>query len=250
MQALRGTPVRPVSRSTEVRFDWSDQDTWPGALAGATAVYVVAPPDPAAAEPFVKQATAAGVERFVALSGRGMDQVPDDLFQHMAATERAVRESGVAWTILRPNNFNQNFDEDLWYAPLMAGRLALPMGDVPEPFVDVRDIAEVAAKVLTSDGHHGRVYDLSGPRALTFAEAVATIASAAGREMRYEEVTPEQYRASLLAEGLPEEAADELGMMFAAMRAGHLARPADGVRQVLGRDPIDFADYAAAAWPR
>jgi uncharacterized protein YbjT (DUF2867 family) len=248
VQALGGTPVRPVSRSTEMRFDWSDQDTWPGALAGATAVYVVAPADPAAAEPFVKEATAAGVGRFVVLSARGIDQVPG-AFHGMTAAEQAVRESGVEWTILRPNNFNQNFDEDLWHAPLQAGRLALPMGDVPEPFVDARDIADVAAAALTTDGHHGQVYDLSGPRGLTFAEAVATIAAAAGREIRYEELTPAQYRAELLAEGVPEEFADELDAMFAAMRAGHLAPPADGVRRALGREPIAFADYAAAAWP-
>jgi uncharacterized protein YbjT (DUF2867 family) len=244
VRALRGTPVRAVSRSTEVRFDWDDQDTWSGALAGATAVYLVAPADPALASMFVKQA--ASVRRFVVLSGRGIEQV-QDAFHGMAAAERAVRESDAEWTILRANNFNQNFDEDLWQAPLLAGRLALPMGAAPEPFVDVRDIADVAAAVLTSGGHHGRVYDLSGPRGLTFAEAVATIASASGREMRYEEVTPEEYRASLLAEGWPGEAADELNAMFAAMRAGHLAEPADGVRQVLGREPIDFQEYAARA---
>lgn len=244
MRALRGTPVRAVSRSTEVRFDWSDQGTWAGALAGATAVYLVAPVDPGLASVFVKQATS--VRRFVVLSGRGIDKV-GDAFRGMAAAEEAVRASDAEWTILRANNFNQNFDEDLWHAPLSAGRLALPMGAVPEPFVDVQDVADVAAAVLTSGGHHGRVYDLSGPRGLTFAEAVATIAAAAGREMRYEEVTPAEYRAALLAEGVPGEAADELNVMFAAMRAGHLAEPADGVRQVLGRDPIDFADYAARA---
>ena len=244
VRALRGTPVRAVSRSTPVRFDWSDQDTWEAALAGATAVYLVAPADPDLASVFVKQATS--VRRFVVLSGRGIDRV-QGAFHGMAAAEAAVRESDAEWTILRANNFDQNFDEDLWHAPLVAGRLALPMGEVPEPFVDVQDIADVAAAVLTSGGHHGRVYDLSGPRALTFAAAVATMAAAAGREMRYEEVTPEEYRASLLADGVPEEGADELDAMFAAMRAGHLAEPADGVRQVLGRDPIDFADYAARA---
>lgn len=246
VRALRGTPVRAVSRSTEVRFDWAARETWAGALAGASSVYLVAPADPGLAAPFVKQATAAGAGRFVVLSGRGIEQVPN-AFHGMAAAEAAVRESGVEWTILRANNFSQNFDEDVWHAPLMAGRLALPMGPAPEPFVDVRDIAEVAAKVLTSGGHHGRVYDLSGPRALTFAEAVATIAAASGRPMRYEEVTPPAYRASLLAEGLPEEVADELNEMFAAMRAGHLAQPADGVREVLGREATDFADYAARA---
>ena len=245
MAALRGTPVRAVSRSTEVRFDWSDQGTWPAALAGASAVYLVAPAEPELAEVFVKQATAAGTRRFVVLSGRGIDKVPG--FAGMRAAEEAVQKSDAEWTILRANNFNQNFDEDLWHAPLVAGRLALPMGATPEPFIDVQDVADVAAAVLRSGGHHGRVYDLSGPRGLTFAEAVATIAAAAGREMRYEELTPPEYRESLLAEGLPEEAVDELDMMFAGMRAGYLAPATDGVRQVLGRDPIDFADYAAKA---
>lgn len=245
--ALGDAPVRAVSRSTEVRFDWSDQDTWPAVLEGARSVYLVASEDPAQTEAFVKQAVAAGVERFVALSGRGLDHVPPPAFRSMVAAEAAVRESGVEWTILRANNFSQNFSEEVWHGPLVAGRLALPMGDVPEPFVDVRDIADVAAAVLTTDGHHGRVYDLSGPAALTFAEAVSTIASVAGLDTRYEEVTPSEYRAMLLASGLPGEVADELNAMFATMRAGHLARPADGVRQVLGREPIDFADYAAHA---
>lgn len=238
-----GHPVRAVSRSGEVRFDWSDQGTWPEALAGAAAVYLVAPPDPALARVFVERASS--VRRFVVLSGRGIDRAPADSFQGMAAAERAVRESGAEWTILRPNNFNQNFDEDLWHAPLRAGRLALPMGAAPEPFIDVRDVADVAAAALTSDGHHGQVYDLSGPRALTFAEAVTTIAKAAGRSIRYEELTPAEYRAELLADGVPPESADELNSMFATMRAGHLAAPTDGVRRVLGRDPIAFEDYAA-----
>jgi uncharacterized protein YbjT (DUF2867 family) len=243
--ALRGTPVRAVSRSTEVRFDWSSRDTWAGALAGATAVYVVAPADPAAAAPFVAEATAAGVRRFVVLSGRGIDKVEG--FAGMRAAEEAVQASDAEWTILRANNFNQNFSEDLWRAPLMAGRLALPMGAVPEPFIDVQDIADVAAEVLRSGGHHGRVYDLSGPHGLTFASAVEVIASAAGREIRYEESTPSEYREALRTEGLPEEVVDELDAMFAGMRAGYLSPPADGVRQVLGRAPIAFEDYAAKA---
>ncbi|ADI05042.1 NmrA family protein [Streptomyces bingchenggensis BCW-1] len=242
-----GRTVRAASRSGEIRFDWSDQDTWPTALEGASAVYLIAPEDPALAPIFVKQATEAGVARFVALSGRGIDQVPVDSFQGMTAAEQAVRDSGAQWTILRPNNFNQNFDDDVWRAPLRDGRLALPIGSVPEPFIDAQDIADVAAAVLTSDGHHGQVYDLSGPRALTFGTAVATIAKAAGRPIRYVELTPEEYRAELLAEGVSEEAAAELNVLFAGMRAGHFAEPADGVRRVLGRDPVDFDTYATRA---
>ncbi|SEQ65490.1 NAD(P)H-binding protein [Streptomyces radiopugnans] len=249
VSALRAAdrPVRAASRSGEVRFDWFDRETWAAALDGAAAVYLVAPGDPAPVRPFVEQAVEAGVRRFVALSGRGIDQVPAGFFRGMAAAERAVRDSGAEWTVIRPNNFSQNFDEDLWHAPLRAGRLALPIGSVPEPFVDAQDIADVAAVLLTSDGHHGRVYDLSGPRALTFGAAVETIAGAAGRTIRYEELTPREYRAELLAEGVPEEAVGELDAMFAAMRAGHLAEPGDGVRRVLGREPADFGAYASRA---
>ncbi|MBA9004355.1 NAD(P)H-binding protein [Thermomonospora cellulosilytica] len=241
-----GETVRAASRSSETRFDWTDPATWDAALTGATAVYLVAPEEPGPVHEFVERAVKAGVRRFVALSGRGMDKVREG-FEGMAAAEQAVRDSGVEWTIIRPNNFAQNFDEDLWREPLRSGRLALPIGDTPEPFVDVGDVAEVAAALLTGDGHAGNVYELSGPRGLTFAEAVEIIARAARRPIRFEELTPQQYRAELIAEGWPEEAADTLNVMFAHMREGHLAEPADGVRRVLGREPAAFEDYAARA---
>ncbi|MGX2997677.1 NAD(P)H-binding protein [Streptomyces sp. JNUCC 64] len=254
--ALRkaGRAVRAASRRGETRFDWSDRSGWAPALEGVGAVYLLAPPDPELAPLFVREAVRAGARRLVALSGRGADRLPAPLFRSMDATERAVRESGVEWSVIRPNNFDQNFDDDLiWRAPLRAGRLALPTGGTPEPFVDVRDVAEVAAALLTGDGHHGRVYELSGPRALTFAEAVGTMARAAGRPIAYEDLSPEAYRAELRAQGLPEEAVEELDVLFEAMRTGEYAVPADGVQRVLGREPVDFAVYAdraaaAGAW--
>ncbi|MFF7993533.1 NAD(P)H-binding protein [Kitasatospora xanthocidica] len=248
-----GLRVRAASRSSGTRFDWDDPATWDSALAGTGAVYLVAPEDPAPVEGFVDQAVTAGVRRFVALSGRGLDQVGPDFGQGMAAAERAVRASGVDWAIVRANNFHQNFDEDLWHAPLRAGRLALPIGAVPEPFVDAEDIAEVAAALLTRDGLGGRTYELSGPDALRFDEAVDVIARAAGRSIRYVELTPEEYRAELRADGHPEAAVRALDALFALHRAGHTAEPSDGVRQVLGREPRTLADYAeraaaAGAW--
>ncbi|WP_112730594.1 NAD(P)H-binding protein [Micromonospora noduli] len=248
VQTLReaGRHVRAASRSGEVRFDWSRRDTWRPALAGASAVYLLAPEDPALATDFVTLAVDSGVGRIVALSGRGIDRV-GDFSPGMVAAEEAVRKSGIEWTIIRPNNFCQNFSEDLFRQPLLDGRLALPMGATPEPFVDAQDVADVAATLLTSPGHHEQVYDLSGPRALTFDAAVATIARVTGRSMRYVELTPQQYHAELLAEGYPAEAATALNALFAGMRAGHLAEPTDGVRRVLGRDPLDFDTYAARA---
>ncbi|MEU0158523.1 NAD(P)H-binding protein [Streptomyces sp. NPDC006261] len=244
--------VRAASRSGEVRFDWTLPVTWDPALAGAEALYLVAPDDPSPVREFVQQAAASGVRRFVVLSGRSIEKEGLDFGQGMAAAGAAVQETGVEWTLLRPNNFFQNFDEDLWLAPLRAGRLGLPIGDMPEPFIDAEDVAEVAAGVLTADGdgHAGRVYDLSGPRALTFAEATRAIADAAGRPIRYEELTPAAYRAELLAGGWPEAAADALGAMFALHRAGHTSEVTDGVRQVLGRAPADLEPWARSVAAR
>ncbi|MFE5737611.1 NAD(P)H-binding protein [Streptomyces celluloflavus] len=239
-----GVRVRAASRSGEVTFDWTVPATWEPALTGASAVYLVPPDDPSPVRQFVADAVAAGVRRFVVLSGRGIEQVANGFGQGMAVAEAAVRESGAEWTILRPNNFFQNFDEYLWLAPLRAGRLALPIGVVPEPFIDAEDVAEAAVAALTHDGHTGRVHELSGPQGLTFAEAVATIARASGRTIHYEELTSADYRAELLAEGLPEAVADALGAQFAMHRAGHTADPGDGVRHLLGRAPAAFGPWA------
>ncbi len=253
-----GVPVRAASRSGEVRFDWTEPATWAAALKGVSAVYLIAPDEGYEAVPvFARQAVEAGVRRFVVLSGRGIAHVGEDFGQGMAVAEKAVRDSGAEWAVVRANNFNQNFSEDLWWRPLREGRLALPIGDVPEPFVDADDVAEVAAALLTRAGaeHTDDVYEVSGPRGLTFGEAVATMARAAGREIAYVELTPEEYRAELLAAGWTEAAANAFDALFALHRTGLTAEPADGVRRVLGRAPADFGAYATkiaatGAWAR
>ncbi|MEV4542042.1 NAD(P)H-binding protein [Micromonospora echinaurantiaca] len=245
----RGLPTRPASRSGEAHFDWHDRATWPAVLRDVRAAYLVAPEDPDLAAEFVKTATAAGVERFVALSGRGVDVWAQrkGADQSMIATEHAVRDSGAEWAIMRANNFAQNFSEDLYHAPLLAGRLALPTGGVPEPFVDADDLAEVAVALLTEDGHAGRTYELSGPRALSYAEAVDIIAHASGRQMRFVELTPAEYEAELRAGGVEDPWVGLLSSLFEVTREGILAEPVDGVRQVLNREPADFESYVAAA---
>jgi uncharacterized protein YbjT (DUF2867 family) len=115
---------------------------------------------------------------------------------------------------------------------------------VPEPFVDLEDVAAVAARLLTSHGYAGRTVEVSGPAALTFAEAVAAIAAAAGRPIRYEELTPAAYADELRAAGLEEWVA-ELGGLFEVLREGHIAAPAVGVEEVLGRPPRSFEDWVA-----
>ncbi|MDH6460592.1 uncharacterized protein YbjT (DUF2867 family) [Micromonospora sp. A200] len=131
--------------------------------------------------------------------------------------------------------------------PLRAGVLALPVGDVPEPFVDADDIAEVAVAALTSDRHTGATYELTGPRLLTFAQAVDEIAAAAGRPVRFVPVTSSAYAAELAAAGVPAPAVALLTYLFTEVLDGRNARLADGVQRVLGRPPRDFRAYAAEA---
>ena len=152
---IRGAPVRAASRSSATRFDWSDPDGWETALRGADVVYIVPPAVPGPVFDLVARAETAGVRRLVLQSGRGADLWGDSGFgRDMRSAEDAVRASALEWTVLRAANFNQNFDEDVFHAPLLTGELALPADQVPEPFIDVEDFADVAATVLTESGRH------------------------------------------------------------------------------------------------
>ncbi len=249
--ALRaaGHTVRAASRSAEVRFDWQDHRTWPAVTEGAGALYLVAPEDPAPIRQFVDLVQEAGVKRVVLLSGRAREAWRGRFGHAMAAAEDAVQSSDLSWTILGANNFMQNFTEDLWYEPLLAGRLALPTGGVPEPLVDLDDVAAVAARLLTTHEYAGRTIEVSGPIALTYAEAVAVIARAAGRPIRYEELTPAAYADELRAAGLDEEWVALLGGLLELMREGHVAAPTSTVEDVLGRPPRSFEDWVASVAP-
>jgi uncharacterized protein YbjT (DUF2867 family) len=237
--------VRSASRATG--FDWNDPTTWKPFVHGAHAAYVIAPENPAMAAPFVELAESSGVQRLVLLSGRGLDETPEGFFQGMQATEKAVRASALSWTILRANNFNQNFSEDVWHPEIRAGRLSLPVDDTPEPFVDVQDIAEVAALALTTGDHPGQTYTLTGPEAITFTAALAKISTASGLPAELVRLTPEEYRNLLLSQGVPEQVAAELNDMFDGMRRGRLAIPTDDVSRLLGRPATSFDTYVATA---
>lgn len=243
---VHGTPVRAASRSSETPFDWSEPDGWDAVLDGVAAVYIVAPEAIGPAHEFVARAKAAGVRRLVLLSGRGADTWGDSTFgRNMRDAEDAVRGSALEWTILRPNNFAQNFDEELWYGPVVAGELALPAGKIPEPLIDIEDVADVAAKVLTEPGRHdGRTYELTGPRAITLGEAVEVISRATGLPITYKQISPAEYTAALVEEGLPEDVAHDITEMFVLMERGLIADTTDGVATVLGRAPRTFEDYA------
>lgn len=241
----RDVPVRMGSRSASPPFDWEDESTWAPVLRNVERVYLSYYPDlavpgaPDAIRAFTGAAVDAGVRRVVLLSGRGEPEARD--------CEGIVQASGLAWTVVRSSWFAQNFSEDYLLDPVRGGEVALPAGDVPEPFVDADDIADVAVEALTRDGHAGEVYEVTGPRALTFAEAVAEIGRAAGREIAFVPVGAEENAAALREHGVPEEAVSLLTYLFTTVLDGRNARPADGVERALGRPPRDFSAYAREA---
>jgi uncharacterized protein YbjT (DUF2867 family) len=120
-------------------------------------------------------------------------------------------------------------------------------GETPEAFVDANDIADVAVAALTEDGHAGQLYELSGPRLLTFSEAAAEIARASGREIRYLPVSIEEQAAAAAAQGVPGEFVDLLTYLFSELLDGRNAHLTNGIQRALGREPRDFADFARDA---
>ena len=241
----RGFPIRVASRDGKPPFDWEDPETWAGALYRVESVFISYYPDLAvpgavgAVRSFADLAVLAGVRRVVLLSGRG---------EHEAQrAEEVVQRAGADWTIVRCAWFNQNFSENYLLEPLLDGEVVLPAGDVPEPFVDVDDIADVAVAALTEDGHAGELYELTGPSLLTFAEAVAQIGEAAGREIRYVPVPVDEYASALEKEEVPAEFTSLLTYLFSEVLDGRNAHVTDGIQRALGRKPRNFGEYARDA---
>lgn len=239
--ARLGWPVRIGSRSNEPAFEWQDPATWKPVLHDVDAVYITFQPDlavPGAVDTirlFTEAAVAGGAQKLVLLSGRGETAAQ--------ACEQVVMQSGVDWTILRASWFNQNFSESYLVEPVLAGYVALPVGAVGEPFIDADDIADVAVAALTETGHTRQLYELTGPRLLTFAEAVSEIAGATGRSIQYEPISMAAYTADLTTHGVPADYVSLLTYLLTEVLDGRNASLADGVERALGRKPTDFADY-------
>ncbi|PPK63273.1 NAD(P)H-binding protein [Actinokineospora auranticolor] len=225
-------------------FDWQEPATWAPALTGVDALYLTYYPDlavpgaPEAIREVVAIAVEQGARRIVLLSGRG---------EHNAQVcEEIVAASGVEHTLLRASWFAQNFTEGHLRDFVQHGAIALPAGPVAEPFIDAGDIADVAVAALTGDGHAGRLYELTGPRLLTFAEAAAEISAAAGKPVAYHPLSLEDFRA-MMVDAVGEASAELLTNLCAEVLDGRNASLGTGVRDALGREPRDFADFCRAA---
>ncbi|GAA3098008.1 NmrA family transcriptional regulator [Streptosporangium carneum] len=237
-----GHHVRPASRTTPTPFDWENPATWDTALHGAHAIYLTPHPYNLNPAPQITNLLSRTTARVVLLSAR---DVPDDF-----GAEKAVKATTDDWTILRPTWFNQNFSEDYFKDSITAGNLTLPAGHGLQPFIDADDIADVAVTALTTDGHTGRTYDLSGPELLTFADAVTHISTATARPITYTPVPAADYLTTLTAAGINHDYATLITGLLHRIAEGGDAYLSDGVQHVLGRPARTFADYVATTWPQ
>jgi uncharacterized protein YbjT (DUF2867 family) len=239
-----------VSRSTTPSFDWTRPEGWAAALDGVSKAYVTYQPDLAvegAAEAIAELGDLArrkGLERVVLLSGRGEPGAQ--------RAEAALQASGAPWTNVRASWFNQNFSEGYLLDGVLAGEIALPAGAVPEPFIDADDIADVVVAALTDECHANRLYEVTGPRSITFAEAVNEISAGLGRPVRYTQIPPEDFVVTLRAY-VPENVVHLLQELFTVVLDGRNTPVMHGVAEALGRPARDFSAYvrktvAAGTW--
>jgi uncharacterized protein YbjT (DUF2867 family) len=158
-------------------------------------------------------------------------------------TEKLLEESGIPFTHLRPNFFMQNL---LWFAPTITaeGVFYLPLKDAKVSLVDIRDIAAVAVKTLTEEGHEGKTYTITGPEALTFEEVAEKLAAATGKKVTYTNVSPQDFKQSLLTWGLPEWYADDLNDLYKEVASGYNLQVTNVVADVAHKQPISFDQFA------
>ncbi|MEE4255352.1 MAG: NAD(P)H-binding protein [Desulfuromusa sp.] len=238
----KGVPIRVGSRSALPSFDWNNPKTWDDCLKDVEAVYVNYAPDlavPGATDTiqhFVERAKYYGVKRLVLLSGRGEAEAQ--------ACEQIVQESGLEWTIVRASWFNQNFSEGAFVDMVLSGQITLPAGNIAEPFVDVDDIANVAVVALMEPGHVGEVYEVSGPRLMTFSDIAVELSKATSREITYVQIAHEDFITGITESGAPQEVVWLLDYLFSTVLDGRNAYLTDGIQRALGRPPKDFVDYA------
>ncbi|MEZ4939936.1 MAG: NmrA family NAD(P)-binding protein [Saprospiraceae bacterium] len=240
--------VRIGTRKNDPAFDWSAPATWPGALAGMDAVYIVYYPDLAvpgaleAIQGLTEAAKKAGVQKAVLLSGKGEKEAE--------RCEQAVARSGLAYTLVRASWFSQNFSESFLLDPILAGQVALPMPQAKIPFVDTGDIAEVVVDALLDDAHNGKTYELTGPRALTFEEAIAEIATGARKNIQFETVSLAAYNAGMQAAGVPADYIWLFDYLFREVLGNEANQTiTTDVRKVLGREATDFREYVRNTAP-
>jgi uncharacterized protein YbjT (DUF2867 family) len=231
-----------------VPFDWDKPETFGPALQGVEKLFLLTPASEKQTQytqSLVDAAKKAGVKHIVKLSVMGADAEPGISLGRMHRdSEKAIKSSGIAWTMLRPTFFMENFFNYYGADPKKDSTVYNPHGQGKAVWVDGRDVGEVAAAVLTGQGHEGKAYDLTGPEALGDAEALAILGQALGRKYTYVDVPEEAARKAMLDMQMPAWLVDGFMELNMLVKNNWAATPATGVKDVLGRPPRSFQQYA------
>ncbi|MDL2142901.1 NmrA family transcriptional regulator [Flavobacterium tructae] len=242
LEQIEGIELRLGSRNEKLPFDWEKPETWPAVLQGIDTVYITFQPDlaiPSAVKTiqnFTGLATKLGVQKMVLLSGRGEKEAQ--------LCEEIVKSAAKNWTIIRASWFNQNFSESFFLDPILAGIVALPRAEALEPFTDADDIADVVTAALLEDKHNGQTYELTGPRLLTFQQAVNEIAEASGRNITFQGLSLEEYNQLLQEYQVPEDHIWLINYLFEQVLDGRNSSITSDIENILGRKAKDFSAYA------
>ncbi|MFH6968643.1 NmrA family transcriptional regulator [Flavobacterium sp. FlaQc-28] len=234
--------IRLGSRNEKIPFDWENPQTWKNVVKDIDTVYITFQPDLAvpfaaeAIENFTKLATKNGVQKIVLLSGRGEKEAQ--------VCEEIVKKNAKYWTIIRASWFNQNFSESFFLDPILYGIVALPRAEALEPFTDADDIADVVTTALLNDSHNGKTYELTGPRLLTFKQAVNEIAEASGRNITFQSLSLEEYTQMLREYQVPEDHIWLVNYLFEQVLDGRNSNITQDIENILGRKAKDFSAYA------
>lgn len=233
--------IRLGSRNEKIPFDWENPQTWENVVKDIDTVYITFQPDLAvpfaaeAIENFTKLATKNGVQKIVLLSGRGEKEAQ--------VCEEIVKKNAKYWTIIRASWFNQNFSESFFLDPILYGIVALPRAEALEPFTDADDIADVVTTALLNDSHNGKTYELTGPRLLTFKQAVNEIAEASGRNITFQSLSLEEYTQMLREYQVPEDHIWLVNYLFEQVLDGRNSNITQDIENILGRKAKDFSAY-------
>jgi uncharacterized protein YbjT (DUF2867 family) len=191
--------------------------------------------------PLIQEAKRRGLEKVVLMTAMGADA---NEASPMRRAELELEKSGLAYNIIRPNWFMQNFNT-FWVQGIhQQGKILLPAKKAKVSFIDTRDISAVAAKLLTTGQFDNRAFNLTGPTAIDHDEVAQWISKSTGKKIVYQEITPADLRKGLLGAGLREDYTDFLLLIFGYLAEGYNATTTDSVKSIIGRDPISFAQYA------
>ena len=240
--AKLGKTVRIGSRSEVPSFDWENPETWVDALDGMDMVYITFQPDLAVPgalktiEEFTSLAVKSGIPKMVLLSGKGEKEAE--------LCEKVVMNAGADWTIVRASWFNQNFSESFFLDPIKAGYVSLPRGEARVPYVDTDDIADVVVESLLDDKHLGQIYELTGPRQLTFKQVTEEISKVTNRDIKFDSITMDEYTKMLREYQVPEDYIWLINYLFTEVLVDKNSIVNNDIEKVLGRKAKDFAEYA------